>query len=325
MKTLVYSAHPYDTAALQQLNDRHELVFTSTALRPETVHLAEGFSAVSVFSSDQCHAEVLEGLHRCGVRYIALRSAGTDHLDITSAEDLGIRWGHVPEYSPYAIAEFAVTLLMAFNRRLDLARDRFQQHDFRLDGLEGMDLHGKTVGIVGTGKTGMAFARIMKGFGCTLLGCDPEPAPEATSIDMTYHSLHTLLQASDVVSIHCPLTEHTRHLFSSKEFAHMRSHSILINTARGAVVDSQALLTALDQGQLRGACLDVYEREKPLYFKDHRHAVIEDALFLALANHPKVWMAGHQAFLTHEALHGIASKTLEHLDGWERDDNASFS
>lgn len=318
MKTLVYSAHPYDTAALQQLNDRHELVFTPTALRPETVHLARGFSAVSLFSSDQCHAEVLEGLHRCGVRYIALRSAGTDHLDIPAAEGLGIRWGHVPEYSPYAIAEFAVALLMAFNRRLGEARDRFHRADFRLDGLEGFDLHGKTVGIVGTGKIGMAFARIMKGFGCRLMGYDPKPSEEATATGLTYHPLHEILSAADVVSLHCPLTEHTRYLMGASEFALMRRHAILVNTARGAVVDTKALLSALDAGQLGGACLDVYEFEKPLYFYNHSQHPIQDPIFLALSQHPRIWMSGHQAFLTREALRGIASKTLEHLDEWER-------
>ncbi|MFD1001450.1 2-hydroxyacid dehydrogenase [Ohtaekwangia kribbensis] len=318
MKTFVYSAHAYDRPFLEQAaRKRHELVFTEEKLTLATAHYASGFDAIAVFTADDCSAPVLDKLYTQGIRYIALRSAGYDHIDLHHAATLGIRVSHVPEYSPYSIAEHAVAMLMMMNRNLLEAQRLMKLQDFRLDTLTGFDIHGKTVGIIGTGKIGIAFARIMKGFGATVLACDPVQHAEAVALGVQYVSLEELLRGSDIVSLHCPLNETTRYLLSAKQFEWMKDDSILINTSRGAIVHTKDLIQALEDKKLGGACLDVYEREKGLFFEDHRHAVIQDEDFLKLRSMKNVLLTGHQAFLTREALTGIAETTIQNLDYWQ--------
>ncbi|MDW8274022.1 MAG: 2-hydroxyacid dehydrogenase [Chitinophagales bacterium] len=317
MRALVYSVHNFDRPFLEKAAQHHYMHFTELALNTDTAHLAKGFDAISLFSNDDGSSAVLQILHHYGIKFIALRSAGFDHVDIEAAKSLGIKVGRVPEYSPYAIAEHAVAMLLALNRKLFEARELMRLQDFRLDGLTGFDIHGKTVGIVGTGKIGIAFARIMKGFGTRLLANDPVLNPHAPELEIEYVSLQELLMRCDIVSLHCPLNSSTYHLLGKNEFALMKRNAILINTARGAVIDTEALIHALMHKQIAGACLDVYEREKGLFFYDHRTSVLTDPHFMILKGMKNVILTGHQAFLTAEALEAIAHITAQNLTEWE--------
>lgn len=318
MKTFVYSAHAYDRPFLEEAaHKRHELVFTEEKLTIGTAHYASGFDAIAVFTADDCSAPVLDNLYTQGVRYIALRSAGYDHIDLHRAAQLGIRVARVPEYSPYAIAEHAVAMLMMMNRKLFDAQLLMKLQDFRLDTLTGFDIHGKTVGVIGTGKIGMAFARIMLGFGTVVVASDPVQAEEAMTLGIQYVPMEELLRRSDIVSVHCLLNETTKYLLSAKQFSWMKNTSIVINTSRGAIVHTKDLIAALEDKKIGGACLDVYEREKGLFFEDHRHDVIQDQDFLKLRSMKNVLLTGHQAFLTREALTGIATTTIQNLDCWQ--------
>jgi D-lactate dehydrogenase len=319
MKTFVYSTHSYDHDYLSQAaSAEHVLIFTDAKLNINTAHHAAGCEAVSIFTSDNCCGEVLEKLHSVGVRYVALRSAGFDHVDLGKATVLGMRVANVPEYSPYSVAEHAVTMLLAMNRKLTESRLLLQLQDFRLDTLIGFDIHGKTIGVIGTGKIGLAFARIMRGFGAVVLACDPVQQPEGKTLGITYVSLEELLKRSDVVSVHCPLNENTRYLLSAKQLALMKKSSILINTSRGGIINTKDLIEALRNETLAGACLDVYEKEKGLFFEDHRSDIIRDDQYLTLQSLKNVLITGHQAFLTVEALQGIASTTISNLNFWQR-------
>lgn len=319
MKALIYSTHGFDKPFLAAAASyKHHLMYTEQALNASTVHLAEGCQAVALFTGDDASAEVLQQLHDMGVRYIALRSVGYDHVDLVQAKALGLKVANVPAYSPHAIAEHAVALLLALNRRIPLGQQLMHHHDFRLDQLVGFDLYGKTVGVVGTGKIGSAFARIMHGFGCRLLAFDPVEQAELVRLTgIRYTSLEDLCAQSDVISIHCPLQAATHHLFRESLFSSMKKGVVLINTARGGIIRTADLLDALDSGIVSAAGLDVYEHEKGLYFEDLSHDVISDRLFDRLLAHPQVLLTGHQAFLTNEALEGIATTTIENLDAWD--------
>jgi D-lactate dehydrogenase len=318
MKVLIYSIHGFDKSFLETAaKGKHELAFTEEALKFDTVSLSQGYDAVALFSNDDASASVLEALAKNGVKYITLRSVGYDHVDLRKAKELGIKVANVPEYSPYAIAEHGVAMLLMLNRKLLEAQELIEKQDFRLDTLVGFDLHGKTIGIIGTGKIGFAFAHIMFGFGCKLLAYDPVQNPKAASIGMKYTSLEELLAASDVVSLNCPLNEHTHYLIDAPQLALMKPHAILINTARGGVVNTKALINSLENGHLSGACLDVYEKEKGLFFYDHSNTVINDDMYLRLRSFKNVLITGHQAFLTQEALKGIADTSFDNLTRWE--------
>jgi D-lactate dehydrogenase len=318
MKVFVFSARPYDQPALQAAAGNHELLFTDKKLCDETAHFAVDCKAVAIFTSDDASAKVLDKLFACGVRYVLLRSVGYDHIDLERARQLGMRVANVPEYSPYSVAEHGVALLMAFNRKLIQSRHLINLQDFRIDSLKGFDIHGKTVGIIGSGKIGMAFAKIMLGFGATVLAYDPQTNCEAIDRGVKYMSLEAVLQRSDIVSIHCPLNSSTRHLISEAEFKVMKKGAILINTSRGAVIDTTALINALDNGQLGGACLDVYEFEKGLFFEDHRNDIIHDINFARLRNFNNVIITSHQGFLTSDAINEIASTTIANVDAYEK-------
>jgi D-lactate dehydrogenase len=323
MKVFVYSAHPYDQPALQEAaSGKHELLFTDQKLRGGTAHLAIGCQAVSIFTSDDASSLVLEKLYAFGIRYIALRSVGFDHVDLNKAAALGIRVANVPEYSPYSVAEHAVAMLMAMNRKIVESQLLMHLQDFRLDTLKGYDIHDKTVGIIGTGKIGMAFARIMHGFGTTLIGVDPVPNPDAIALGLEYVSLEELLQRSNIISLHCPLNRQTKYLLAKQQFDQMKKGCVLINTSRGGLVKTEDLLTALENKTLGAACLDVYENEKGLFFEDHRRSILKDFQFTRLRSFTNVLITGHQAFLTEEAVNGIADTTISNLDYWQRQEDS---
>jgi D-lactate dehydrogenase len=324
MKTLVYSTHGFDKAFIEEANkEKHELFFTEQALNNETAELSKGHDTVALFTSDNASSAILEKLSANEVKFIALRSVGYDHIDLEKAKQLNLKVANVPSYSPYAIAEHAVSLLLALNRKIILGQQLMAQGDFRLDRLIGFDLHGKNVGIVGTGKIGNAFAKIMHGFGCNLFGYDVEVNNQLIQdTKIKYTSLADLCMQSDVISISCPLNAATKYLFNKNIFAQMKKGVVFINTARGPIVNTADLIDALDSGIIAAAGLDVYEYEKPIFFHDHRQKEIKDPLFQKLRSYPNVLITGHQAFLTREALQGIASTTLANLDAWSKNGNS---
>lgn len=318
MKTLVYSTHGFEKSFIDEtVKGKHELVYTDQALNEKTASLAKGFEAIALFSSDKASADVLELLHANGVNFITLRSVGFDHVDLDKAKQLNIKVANVPAYSPYAIAEHSVALLMALNRKILLSQELMKKNDFRLDHLIGFDLHKKTIGVVGTGKIGAAFVKIMHGFGCKILAYDI--VSDKTLIEqcqVEYTSLETLCKESDVISLNCPLNKSTKYLFNKNVFSQMKRGVVFINTARGGVVNTLDLIEALDGGIVAAAGLDVYEYEKPIFFRDHSGSQINDELFEKLRSFKNVLITGHQAFLTNEALQGIAITTIDNLDQW---------
>ena len=321
MKTLVYSIHGFDKSFLEiAAGGKHDLVFTDQPLNEDTATMAKGYEAVALFSSDNASTKVIEQLNDLGVKYIALRSVGYDHVDVERAKELGFKVANVPSYSPYAIAEHSVALLMTLNRKMILGQQLMKKNDFRLDNLIGFDLYGKTIGIIGTGKIGSAFASIMNGFGCKLLAYDIEPNKELVDqTNIVYTSLEELCTNSDVISVNCPLNQSTKYMFKNSIFSLMKKGVVFINTARGGVVNTLDLLDALDEGIISAAGLDVYENEKPIFFYDNSRKEIKDDLFERLRNHPNVLITGHQAFLTNEALQGIADTTIANLSDWSQD------
>lgn len=319
MKVLAYSTKTYDRPYLEKAaTGKHEIFFTEKRLTPETASLANGYDAVSLFTADDASDAVLHKLAEAGVKFISLRSVGHDHVNLKKASELGILVANVPEYSPYSIAEHAVAMLLAVNRKIVQGQLLMQLQDFRLDNLTGFDIHGKVLGVVGAGRIGMAFARIMKGFGAIVLASDPERNPEAEGEGIKYVPFHELITRCDIISIHCPLNDSTKNLFSKAQFNQMRTGSILINTSRGGIVNTTDLIDALEKGIIGAACLDVYDKEKGLFFEDHRNSVLKDPAFARLRNFRNVLITGHQAFLTHEALAGIAGTTIRNLDLWEQ-------
>lgn len=325
MKTLIYSIHDFDKPFLvKAAAGKHELSFTEQHLDESTAHLAKGFQIVSLFTSDKASAEVLTLLHACGVTFIALRSVGYDHVDLAKAKSLGIKVANVPSYSPYSIAEHAVAMLLALNRKLLLGQQLMRKNDFRLDELVGFDLHGKTVGIVGTGKIGSVFAKIMYGFGCKLLAYDIDVNQELIKeTQIEYVSLESICAQSDIISINCPLNTLTHYLFNKSTFSIMKTGVVFINTARGGIVNTRDLMEALDNGTISFAGLDVYENEKPIFFHNHSHQKIEDELFEKLRSYPNVLITGHQAFLTHEALNDIGTASINNIDQWIKEGKSS--
>jgi D-lactate dehydrogenase len=319
MKTLVYSARSYDRLALEHANGgAHALEFTDRALLPETAHLARGFEAVCLFVNDRATPEIIAALAGLGVRVITQRATGYNNIDLAAAQAHGMRVMRVGYYSPYAVAEHAVALLLSVNRKIHRAFNRNREHNFLLDGLVGVDLHGKTVGVVGTGKIGSAFAGIMRGFGCVLLGYDATPDANCIEMGMTYVPLDDMFARADVISLHVPLFPDTHHLVNAARLAHMKPGAFLINTSRGKLVDTDALVDALRDGRLAGVGLDVYEDEEPLFFRDLSQRAVQDDTFVRLQAFPNVLITAHQAFLTEEALTQIAETTLRNLTDAER-------
>jgi len=320
VKTAVFSARRYDKTLLAKANEGagHELRFLEDRLSPATALLAKGCEAVCVFVNDSVDAEVLALLAAQGTRLVATRSTGYNHIDTEAAERLGIALVRVTDYSPHSVAEFAVGLLLAVNRKIARASVRTREGNFELDGLMGFDLHGKTVGVIGTGKIGTIFARIMAGFGCTLVGHDRYPAPAFEALGGTYMDVDQLLACSDVVSLHCPLFEETHHIVGADALARLKRGCILVNTSRGGLVDTEAAIVALKSGQLGGLAIDVYEQEASLFFQDLSSTVILDDVIQRLVSFPNVIVTGHQAFFTLEAIGQIMRTTIESIGAFER-------
>jgi D-lactate dehydrogenase len=319
MRVAVFSTRPYDRLFLSRANatGRHQLEFHESCLDADSAGAAEGALAVCAFVNDHLDAKVLQRLHAGGVRVLALRSAGFNHVDLEAAAALGIVVGRVPEYSPYAVAEHTVALLLALNRHLHRAYARVREGNFALEGLLGFDLHGRTIGVVGTGKIGECVARIMAGFGCQLLGFDPHSNPACVALGMRYVDLSEMLATSDVITLHCPLTPQTRHLIDADALARMKPRAMLLNTSRGAVIDTPAVIAALKSGRLGSLGLDVYEEEGDLFFRDLSGEVLRDDVFARLLTFPNVLITGHQAFFTEDALTAIAETTLANIDAFE--------
>lgn len=318
MRTLLYSCQTYDRESFLSADVPAdiELHFQPARLTLDTVALADQYPVVCAFINDDLSAPVLERLTAGGTKLIALRSAGFNHVDLPTAQRLGLSVVRVPAYSPHAVAEHAVALILSLNRHLHRAYNRTRDGDFTLHGLTGFDLVGKTVGVVGTGQIGATFARIMSGFGCQLLAYDPFPNPQVEALGARYLPLDQLLAEAQIVSLHCPLNEHTRHLINQTSLQRMQRGAMLINTGRGALVDTPALIEALKSGQLGYLGLDVYEEEAQLFFEDRSDLPLQDDVLARLLTFPNVVVTAHQAFLTKEALGAIAQTTLDNIMGW---------
>lgn len=319
MRIALYSSKPYDRDSFAAANTRHghDLHFLEARLDDETAALAAGSEVVCAFVNDELSAPVLARLKQGGTRLIALRSAGYNHVDLAAAAALDLPVVRVPAYSPHAVAEHAVALILALNRRIHRAFNRTREGDFSLHGLTGFDLYGKTVGVVGTGQIGAVFARIMLGFGCRVLLVDPQPDAALTALGGQNTDLDTLLAESDILSLHCPLNPATRHLIDRHSLARMKRGAMLINTGRGALVDTPALIGALKSGQLGYLGLDVYEEEAELFFEDRSDQPLQDDVLARLLTFPNVIVTAHQAFLTGEALAAIADTTLDNIAAWQ--------
>jgi D-lactate dehydrogenase len=319
MRVAVYSTKPYDEQFLRAANAGVDLDlrFLEPRLTVDTAPLAAHADAVCAFVNDDLGAEVLEVLADLGVRLVALRSAGYNHVDVAAAERLGLLVVRVPGYSPHAVAEYCVGLILALNRRIYRAYHRVREGNFSLAGLLGFDLHGKTVGVIGTGKIGALFARAMVGFGCEVVASDPFPSEECRAMGVTYVDLEEVLVRSDIVSLHCPLTPETYHLIGREQLSRMRDGVMLINTSRGALIDTGAVIDALKTGRVGHLGLDVYEEESDLFFEDLSDKVIHDDVFSRLLTFPNVLITGHQAFFTDEAMRNIAGTTIGNLTAFE--------
>jgi D-lactate dehydrogenase len=321
MKVAMFDTHAYERESFEQANSRfgHELTYLEPRLTRETAQLARGHEAVCSFVNDKVDAHTLRLLHEGGARLVALRSAGYNHVDLAVASRLGLPVVRVPEYSPHAVAEHAVALVLALNRKIHRAYARVREWNFSLDGLVGFDLHGKTVGIVGTGRIGQVAARIFHGFGCRILAYDVRPDQKLVAeVSARYVALPELYRESDIVSLHVPLTPATHHLVDAAALASMKRGAFLINTGRGALIDSRGLIGALKSGHLGAAGLDVYEEEEGIFFQDLSNRVLQDDVLARLLTFPNVLLTSHQAFLTREALTNIAHVTLENVTAYER-------
>uniref|UniRef100_B8HK82 D-isomer specific 2-hydroxyacid dehydrogenase NAD-binding n=1 Tax=Cyanothece sp. (strain PCC 7425 / ATCC 29141) TaxID=395961 RepID=B8HK82_CYAP4 len=315
MKVAVFSTKSYDQQFLATANGQfgHDLHFFEPRLTRDTASLARGFEAVCVFVNDELDRSVLEMLAAGGVRAIALRCAGFDRVDLKAAEELDIAVVRVPAYSPYGVAEHTVGMILALNRKLHRAYNRIREGNFSLEGLLGFELRTKTVGIIGTGKIGQITGEILFGFGCEVLAYDPYPNAAFASRGAIYVDLPELLSRSDIISLHCPLTPQTYHLIDERAIAAMKPGVMLVNTSRGALIDTRAVIEGLKSKQIGALALDVYEEEADLFFEDLSYEIIQDDVFQRLLTFPNVLITGHQAFFTETALTNIAETTLANL------------
>lgn len=320
MKIAVFSTKLYEKEFFEAANKlgRHNLKFVADRLSEETIDLTQGCEVVCCFVTDDLNRAVLQKLKERGVHLVALRSAGYDHVDVQTAHFLGLSVVRVPAYSPHAIAEFSVGLLLALSRKITLAHDKVRQHNFSLEEQVGFNLYGKTIGVIGTGYIGSIFVKIMAGFGCKVLACDPYPNESCRKQGAIYVDLKTVLRESDVVSLHCLLNQETKHLINKSTINLMKKGVLLINTSRGGLIDTPAVIDALENQHLGGVGLDVYEREKALFFTDRSQASISDKVFLRLQSFQNVIITGHQAYLSSEALESIAETTMKNIAAFEK-------
>lgn len=320
MKLAVYSTKQYDRKYLQQVNESFgfDVEFFEFLLTERTAKNAAGCDAVCLFVNDDGSRQVLEELAELGVKFIALRCAGFNNVDLDAAKELGMQVVRVPAYSPEAVAEHAVGMMMTLNRHIHRAYQRTRDANFSLEGLIGFNMHGRTAGVIGTGKIGIALLRILKGFGMRLLVSDPYPNPLALELGAEYVDVKTLFAQSDVISLHCPLTPENNHLLDASAFSEMKDGVMIINTSRGGLIDSQAAIDALKKQKIGALGMDVYENERDLFFEDKSNDVIQDDVFRRLSACHNVLFTGHQAFLTAEALTSIAQTTLQNLQQLEK-------
>lgn len=321
MKIAFFSTNHFEKAYFEEANKAYafDWVYFESSLNAKTVPLTKGFDGVCCFVSDQLNAETLEGLAQNEVRLIALRSAGYNHVDLEAADRLGLNVVRVPAYSPHAVAEHAAGLLLSLNRKIHKAYVRVRELNFSLEGLTGFELCGKTIGVIGTGRIGSVFAKIMNGFDCRVLAYDPVQNAELIEKSIVkYVSFEELVRQSDVISLHLPLFPETKHIIDAEVLSKSKAGMILINTGRGALIDSIALIAFLKSGHLGGAALDVYEEEEGIFFRDLSDQVLRDDVLARLLTFPNVLMTSHQAFLTKEALQAIAQTTLKNISDFRK-------
>lgn len=319
MKTAFFSTKPYDQKFFNSANQqhRHDLTYFDVHLNEKTAVLARDYPAICAFVIDHLNEKVLQQLKEGGTRLIALRSAGFNNVDLKAATKLGLTVLRVPAYSPYAVAEHTVALMLALNRKIHRAHQRVREGNLDLSGLMGFDLHGKSVGIIGTGKIGAIVCRILAGFGCHLLATDLTPNPECEKLGARYVGLPELFSQADIITLHIPLTPKTHHLIDSKALQQMKPGVMLINTSRGAIVDTDAIIRGLKTGKVGYLGMDVYEEEDEIFFQDLSNKIIQDDVFARLQTFPNVLITGHQGFFTEEAMKNIAETTLQNISDFE--------
>jgi len=319
MKIAFFDAHPFERTVFERECERfkHEITFFEARLTEQSANLATGYPCVCAFVNDRLNKVTLQALSATGTRLIALRSAGFNHVDLASARDLDLKIVRVPEYSPHAVAEHAVALILSLNRKIHRAYNRVREGNFSLDGLVGFDLNKKTVGIVGTGRIGSVMSKILNGFGCRVLAYDLKPNLALDEFGVQYVSLDELFQKSDIISLHVPLTPETRHLIGDKALSLTKPGVMIINTGRGALIDTRALIKFLKSEHIGYAGLDVYEEEEGIFFENLSEQILQDDQLARLLTFPNVLLTAHQAFLTDEALGNIAQTTLQNIADFE--------
>ncbi|RYE30236.1 MAG: 2-hydroxyacid dehydrogenase [Sphingobacteriales bacterium] len=317
MKIIFFSTKPYDREFFEKYNQAHQIEFYEVALNEQSVRLAEGADVICVFVNDRLNASIITSLQKAGVKLIALRCAGFNNVDLAAAKNANIKVVRVPAYSPYAVAEHALALIMTLNRKTHKAYNRVRDGNFSLEKLTGFDLHQKTVGVIGTGKIGGIFARIMMGLSCKVLAYDKYPDDTLAAAGINYVSFEELLAKADIISLHCPLTESTKHMIDAAALSHVKKGVMLINTSRGALIDTQAVVEALKNKTIGYLGIDVYEQEENIFFNDLSEEILQDDTLARLLTFPNVLITSHQGFLTEEALTQIAIVTLQNISDFE--------
>jgi D-lactate dehydrogenase len=319
MKVTFFSTQPYDSKSFEACNRNFafNIKYLEVQLNEQTASLARGADAVCAFVNDRINTSIIKELASVGIRIIALRCAGFNNVDLAAAKDYNIKIVRVPAYSPNAVAEHAVAMMMTLNRKTHKAYNRIREQNFSLNGLLGFDLHGKTVGVIGTGNIGIVFCKIMLGFGCKVLAYDIKENEELKKLGVQYASIIDLLPQADVISLHCPLNEHTRYIIDSEAIEQMKPHVMVINTSRGGLIDTKAAVKGLKSGKIGSLGIDVYEQEEKIFFRDLSETIIEDDVISRLSSFPNVLITAHQGFFTNEALSQIAETTLNNLKAFK--------
>lgn len=318
MEVFFYSVKDFEKTYLERANNnRFKLAFTSEPLTPKTVELARGYEVVCIFSSDEATAPVIELLQKAGVSYIAIRASGFDNVNIEAANEMGLIVANVSDFSPHAVAEHAVLMMLALSRKIVIAHEQVSRKNFKADNLVGFDLHKKKIGIIGTGRVGHIMAKILHGFGCTIMAYDTQEDQHLMNkYDVHYVGFNTLCSISDIITIHLPLTKATRHIINERTIKQMKKGVMLINTARGAIINTEDVLKEIETGHIGYFGMDVYEKEKGVFFYDHSNDKPEDATLARLMSLPNVLITPHQAFVTAEALTNIATATFQSIYAW---------
>jgi D-lactate dehydrogenase len=317
MKVAVFSTSNYDEAFLNKHNTGHEIKFFKVSLSEETFSLAAGYEAICIFVNDILNQEILDKLKESGLQVVVLRCAGFNNVDVRHATQLGIPVLRVPAYSPEAVAEHAMALILTLNRKTHKAYNRVREGNFSLERLMGINLNQRKVSVIGTGHIGQAFCRILNGFGCHIKAYDPFPNQELQNLGIKYGTLEETLKDADIISLHCPLTTDTQHLINAERLSYIKHGAMLINTGRGGLIDTSAIISALKTGLIGALGLDVYEQESEFFFQDFSESIIQDEQLSQLISFPNVLITGHQGFLTHEALTEIAKVTFNNIDAFK--------